>query len=77
MPALHKNKRRLFPKLDLPFWVSPIVQNPLNLYGNWENPKQNFQDTTVTGLFLPLKIDFRLGTDAEMRELVKQLTKIT
>ncbi len=67
-----KIKEGYFQKLGFTtIWVSPIVQNPLEPYGNWEKPKTKFSGYHGYWPISSSKIDFRLGTDAEMRELVK------
>lgn len=51
-------------------WISPITQNPTDAWGQYHNP-----DTTFSGYhgYWPIyntKIDDRMGTDAELRELL-------
>lgn len=52
-------------------WLSPIVQNPLEPYGSWDNPETKFSGYHGYWPISSSKIDFRFGTDAEMEELVK------
>lgn len=51
-------------------WLSPIVQNPLGAYGAYPNPKTKF--SAYHG-YWPVswnRVDFRLGSPADLKEMV-------
>lgn len=53
-------------------WLSPIVQNPLEPYANMEKPvKTKFAGYHGYWPISSSKIDFRFGTDEEMKQLVE------
>lgn len=63
-----------FDKLGITtLWLSPIVQNPLEPYSGMETPvKTKFAGYHGYWPISSSKIDFRFGTDEEMKELVEQ-----
>jgi len=52
-------------------WLSPIAQNPLGAYGQWQKPKTKFSGYHGYWPVSSSKVDFRLGSDDELNELIK------
>lgn len=51
-------------------WVSPITQNPKGAYGLWKEPRSRFSGYHGYWPVSSTKIDYRFGTEAELRELL-------
>ncbi len=51
-------------------WLSPITQNPLGAYGLWPEPRTKFSGYHGYWPISSSKVDFRFGTDDELKELV-------
>jgi cyclomaltodextrinase / maltogenic alpha-amylase / neopullulanase len=56
-------------------WLSPISQNPLEAYGFWPNPPTKFSGYHGYWPISSSKVDFRYGTDAELKELIETAHK--
>jgi len=56
-------------------WLSPITQNPLEAYGFWPNPPTKFSGYHGYWPMSSSKVDFRYGTDAELKELIETAHK--
>ncbi len=52
-------------------WLSPITQNPLGAYGFWKNPPSKFSGYHGYWPISSSKVDFRYGTDTELKELIE------
>ena len=52
-------------------WLSPITQNPLGAYGLWPNPRTRFSGYHGYWPVSSSKVDFRFGTDEELKTLVE------
>ena len=51
-------------------WISPITQNPKDAWGQYDNPKTKFSGYHGYWPIYNTKIDDRMGTDAELKELL-------
>ena len=51
-------------------WISPITQNPKDAWGQYHNPETRFSGYHGYWPIFNTKIDDRMGTDAELRELL-------
>ena len=51
-------------------WISPITQNPKDAWGQYHNPDTKFSGYHGYWPIYNTKIDDRMGTDAELRELL-------
>lgn len=51
-------------------WISPITQNPTDAWGEYPDPKTKFSGYHGYWPIYNTKIDNRMGTDAELRELL-------
>ena len=51
-------------------WISPITQNPKDAWGEYPNPKTKFSGYHGYWPIYNTKIDDRMGTDAELKELL-------
>jgi glycosidase len=56
-------------------WLSPITQNPLDAYGFWPNPPTKFSGYHGYWPVSSSRVDFRFGTDAELKELIETAHK--
>ena len=56
-------------------WLSPITQNPLEAYGFWPNPPTKFSGYHGYWPISSSKVDFRYGSDAELKELIETAHK--
>jgi len=56
-------------------WLSPITQNPLGAYGLWPEPRSKFSGYHGYWPVSSSEVDFRFGSDAELRELVETAHK--
>ncbi len=52
-------------------WMTPVIQNPLEPYGEQPNPRTKFAGYHGYWPISSTKVDFRFGTDEELQELVK------
>ena len=52
-------------------WISPITQNPTDAWGQYPDPKTKFSGYHGYWPIYNTKIDNRMGTDAELRELLR------
>lgn len=52
-------------------WISPITQNPTDAWGEYPDPKTKFSGYHGYWPIYNTKIDDRMGTDAELRELLR------
>ena len=53
-------------------WLSPIVQNPLGAYGLYPTPKTKFSGYHGYWPTSSSKVDFRFGSEPELRKLIDQ-----
>ncbi len=53
-------------------WISPVVLNPKGAYGQWNDPKTKFSAYHGYWPVSFTKIDPRMGTPEELKELVKE-----
>lgn len=53
-------------------WLSPITQNPLGAWGLYPNPRTKFSGYHGYWPVSLTKIDFRYGTDGDLRELIDE-----
>ncbi len=51
-------------------WLSPITQNPLEAYGFWPDPPTKFSGYHGYWPISSSQVDFRFGTDEELKELI-------
>jgi len=51
-------------------WISPITQNPKDAWGQYHNPETKFSGYHGYWPIFNTKIDDRMGTDAELKELL-------
>ena len=51
-------------------WISPITQNPKDAWGQYDDPKTKFSGYHGYWPIYNTKIDDRMGTDAELKELL-------
>lgn len=51
-------------------WMTPVVQNPMEPYGEQPNPRTKFSGYHGYWPISSTKVDFRFGTDDELKELV-------
>lgn len=51
-------------------WISPITQNPKDAWGQYHNPETKFSGYHGYWPIYNTKIDDRMGTDAELKELL-------
>ena len=51
-------------------WISPITQNPTDAWGQYHNPDTKFSGYHGYWPIYNTKIDNRMGTDAELKELL-------
>ena len=51
-------------------WISPITQNPTDAWGQYHNPDTKFSGYHGYWPIYNTKIDDRMGTDAELKELL-------
>ena len=51
-------------------WISPITQNPKDAWGQYDKPKTKFSGYHGYWPIYNTKIDDRMGTDAELKELL-------
>ena len=56
-------------------WLSPITQNPEGAYGLWKNPRTKFSGYHGYWPVSSSKVDYRLGTSNELKELVSEAHK--
>jgi glycosidase len=56
-------------------WLSPITQNPLDAFGFWPNPPTKFSGYHGYWPVSSSKVDFRYGSDAELKELIETAHK--
>jgi glycosidase len=56
-------------------WLSPNTQNPLDAYGFWTNPPTKFSGYHGYWPVSSSKVDFRFGTEAELKELIETAHK--
>ena len=56
-------------------WLSPITQNPLDAFGFWPNPPTKFSGYHGYWPVSSSKVDFRFGSDAELKELIETAHK--
>ncbi len=56
-------------------WLSPITQNPLGAYGLWPEPKTKFSGYHGYWPISSSNVDFRYGTDNELKELIESAHK--
>ena len=56
-------------------WLSPITQNPLEAYGLWPEPLTKFSGYHGYWPVTLSTIDFRFGTDEELKTLIKTAHK--
>lgn len=71
--VLAKLKEGYFEKMGInTIWLSPITQNPDGAYGLWKNPKTKFSAYHGYWPISSSKVDYRFGTDDELKELVKE-----
>lgn len=52
-------------------WISPITQNPEDAWGQYPDPKTKFSGYHGYWPIYNTRIDHRMGTDEELRELLK------
>lgn len=52
-------------------WISPITQNPEDAWGEYPDPKTKFSGYHGYWPIYNTRIDHRMGTDAELRELLR------
>lgn len=52
-------------------WISPITQNPTDAWGLYPDPKTKFSGYHGYWPIFNTRIDNRMGTDAELRELLR------
>ena len=52
-------------------WISPITQNPTDAWGQYPDPKTKFSGYHGYWPIFNTKIDSRMGTDEELRELLR------
>lgn len=52
-------------------WISPITQNPTDAWGEYPDPKTKFSGYHGYWPIFNTRIDNRMGTDAELRELLR------
>ncbi|MBN1598583.1 MAG: alpha-glucosidase C-terminal domain-containing protein [Bacteroidales bacterium] len=53
-------------------WLSPITQNPKGAYGLYPEPRTKFSGYHGYWPISSLKIDYRFGTDQELRDLIQK-----
>lgn len=51
-------------------WMTPVIQNPLEPYGEQPNPRTKFAGYHGYWPISSTKVDFRFGTEDELKELV-------
>ena len=56
-------------------WISPITQNPKDAWGQYHNPDTKFSGYHGYWPIYNTKIDDRMGTDAELKELLSTAHK--
>ena len=52
-------------------WISPITQNPKDAWGQYDDPQTKFSGYHGYWPIYNTKIDDRMGTDADLKELLK------
>lgn len=69
--VMKKLKEGYFEKLGInTIWLSPITLNPDKPYGLWKKPRTKFTGYHGYWPISSSKIDYRYGTDKELRDLV-------
>lgn len=53
-------------------WLSPVTQNPEGAYGLWKNPRTRFSGYHGYWPVSSSKVDYRYGTEKELKELVEE-----
>ncbi|MEW5846667.1 MAG: alpha-amylase family glycosyl hydrolase [Bacteroidota bacterium] len=71
-----KVKEGYFTKLGInTIWLSPITQNPLGAWGLYPEPRTKFSGYHGYWPVSSSKVDFRFGTEAELKELIAEAHK--
>lgn len=71
--VLEKLKSGYFDQLGInTLWLSPVIQNPKDAWGQIDNPKTRFSGYHGYWPYFITKIDTRFGNDNLLREIIKE-----